>query len=141
MKIFKILVLISFVSLNFLYAASNLSLGNETKVYDKIFDRISETRVGASEKDINRLKNPFLVIYKKKINSNITKKPKIIYILDGIFDNKARINGKWRKIYTKIGSYKLIKIKRRSVLLRNSNGRKELFIRKNNESKIQFSSK
>ncbi|NOX16178.1 MAG: hypothetical protein GXP61_09190 [Epsilonproteobacteria bacterium] len=141
MKILKILLITFFLSLNFIYASVKLSLGNETKVYDKIFDKVSETRIGVEEKVISKLKNPFLVIYKKRLDSKKPKKPKIIYTLDGIFDNKAKINGKWRKKYTKIGVYKIVKIKRRSVILRNSNGTKELFIRKNNVSKIKFSSK
>ena len=122
-------------------AATKLSLGNETKVYDKIFEKISETRIGVDTKAINKLKNPFLVIYKKESESNTTKKPKIVYVLDGIFENRAKVNGKWRKKYSKVGVYKIVKIKRKSVILRNANGTKELFIRKNNGSKIKFSTK
>jgi len=126
---------------SFLYASAELSLGNETKVYDKIFEKIGETRVGANVEDINRLRNPFVVIYRKRKDANGTKRPQITYTLDGIFENKAKINGKWRKKYSKIGTYKLIKIKKRSVVLRNTNENKELFIRNNNDSKIKFSSK
>ncbi len=122
-------------------AATKLSLGNETKVYDKIFEKISEIRIGVDTKTINKIKNPFLVIYKKKSESNTTKKPKIIYVLDGIFENKAKVNGKWRKKYSRVGIYKIVKVKRKSVILRNANGTKELFIRKNNGSKIKFSTK
>jgi len=122
-------------------AASKLSLGNEAKAYDKIFEKISETRIGVNTKTIDKIKNPFLVIYKKKSESNAKKKPKIIYVLDGIFENSAKVNGKWRKRYSRVGIYKIVKIKRKSVILRNANGTKELFIRKNNGSKIKFSTK
>ncbi len=126
---------------NFLLSATGLNLGNDTKQYDKIFEKISETRVGVDTKTINKIKNPFIVIYKKTKDGNKTKKPKIVYKLDAIFNRRAMINGKWYKKYTKIGVYKLIKIKNRSVLLRSPNTSKELFIRKDNESKIKFSSK
>jgi len=132
---------VSVLCASYVSAAAKLSLGNETKAYDKIFEKISETRIGADNKKIDKLKNPFLVIYKKKKASNVTKKPKTIYVLDGIFESEAKINGKWRKKYSRVGKYKLVRIKRSSVLLRNSNGTKELFIRKNNGSKIKFSTK
>ncbi|MFK5881867.1 MAG: hypothetical protein QM482_06600 [Sulfurospirillum sp.] len=125
----------------FLFSSANLNLGNNTKQYNKIFERISETRIGVAAKTINKIKNPFVVIYKKAGDTNKTKKAKIIYNLDAIFNKKAMINGKWYKKRAKIGAYRLIKIKKRSVLLRSQNTKKELFIRKDNESKIKFSSK
>ncbi len=125
---------------SFSFAASSLNLGNDTKEYDKIFEKISETRIGINPREIDKIKNPFIVIY-KNVDSNKTKKPKIIYNLDAIFDNKAMINKKWYKKYSKIGVYKLVKIKNHSVLLRSANKSKELFIRKDNESKIKFSTK
>ena len=120
--------------------SSPLVLGNDTKEYDNIFEKISETRVGIKNKEIEKIKNPFIVIYKQSADSNKTKK-KIVYVLDAIFNNKAMINGKWYKRYSKIGTYKLIKIKKSSILLRNTNKTKELFIRNKNESEIKFSSK
>ncbi len=120
--------------------SSPLVLGNDTKGYDNIFEKISETRVGIKNKEIEKIKNPFIVIYKQSADGNKTKK-KIVYVLDAIFDKKAMINGKWYKIYSKIGTYKLVKIKKSSILLRNTDRTKELFIRNKNESKIKFSSK
>jgi hypothetical protein len=140
-RLLRILFLVSTFIVGSFGAATKLSLGNETKAYDKIFEKISETRIGADIKKINKLKNPFLVIYKKRSESNETKKPKILYILDGIFEKKAKINGKWMKKHSRVGEYKLVKVKHKSVVLQNSNGTKELFIRKNNGSKIKFTTK
>ena len=126
---------------NLLFSSSTLILGNSIKDYDKIFEKISETRIGIKPREINKIKNPFIVVYKQNIDSNKTKKPKIVYSLNAIFNNKAMINKKWYKRYSKIGVYKLIKIKKNSVLLRSANKSKELFIREENESKIKFSSK
>ena len=140
-KLFKILFLLLVLNINSIGATTKLSLGNKTGVYDKIFKKIGEIRVGVDTETINKLKNPFLIIYKKKLESNTTKKLKIVYVLDGIFENKVKINGKWRNIYSRVGIYKIVKIKRESVILRNTNKTKELFIRKNNGSKIKFSAK
>ena len=126
-----------FFSSTFLYSATNLNLGNDTKVYDKIFDKISETRVGIDRKDIEKIKNPFIVI-QKNISKNGTKKRRKIYKLNAIFNHKAMINGKWYKRYSKIGVYRLIKVKANSVLLRSADKSKELFIRKNNGSRFKF---
>jgi len=120
--------------------SSPLVLGNDTKEYDNIFEKISETRVGIKNKEIEKIKNPFIIVYKQNMDSNKTKK-KIVYVLDAIFNNKAMINGKWHKRYSKIGTYKLVKIKKSSILLKNADKTKELFIRNKNESKIKFSSK
>ena len=140
-KLCKILF-VCFTIISSLYGnSSKLSLGNETKEYDKIFEKIAETRVGISNQEIDKIKSPFIVIYKNPKDKNATKKPKITYTLDAIFDKKAKINGKWIKIYKKIGTYKLVKIKRDSVILKNTNKIKELYIRKKDESKIKFSTK
>jgi len=127
-------------SSTFLYSTTNLRLGNDTKEYDKIFEKIGEIRVGVNTKDINKIKSPFIVI-KKNIDNNETKKRRIIYELNAIFNNKAMISGKWYKKYSKIGVYKLIKVKKNSVLLRSADKSKELFIRKNNGPRFKFSSK
>ena len=122
-------------------SSSNLNLGNNTEEYDKIFEQISQTRVGIDPKEIKKIKNPFVVIYKNQLDKNGTKKPKIVYKLEAIFDKKAMINGKWYKKYSKIGAYKLVKVRQNSVLLRSAGTSKELYIRNRNGSKFQFSSK
>lgn len=127
-------------STTILYSTANLELGNDTKKYDSIFEKIGKTRVGVDENDINKIKNPFIVI-EKNVDKNGIKKRRIIYKLNAIFNHKAKINGKWYKKYSKVGIYKLIKVKTNSVLLRSANKSKELFIRKNNGSRFKFSSK
>ncbi len=127
-------------SSTFLYSATSLKLGNDTKEYDKIFEKIGKIRVGVNKKEINKIKNPFIVI-KKNVDKNGTKKRRKIYKLNAIFNSKAMINRKWYKKYSKVGIYKLIKIKTNSVLLRSANKSKELFIRKNNGPRFKFSSK
>ncbi len=117
---------------------------NKMTEYDKLFSQIGEKRIGVSNTKINMVKNPFLMTYKKVIikDGNSTKeikKPK--YILTVIFDEKAKINGKWYKLNSKLGNFKLINIRSDSVIIQNEHSKKELFIRKNDVSKIKFSSK
>ena len=67
------------------------------------------------------------------------KKP--TYILTATLNKKAKINGQWYKLYGEIGDFKLTNIRSNSVIIKNEHSKKELFIRKNDVSKIKFSSK
>jgi|LGOV01.1.fsa_nt_gb hypothetical protein len=112
--------------------------------YDKFFSQISEKRFGVPNSKIDSVKNPFIMSYKKVMvkDGNTTveiKKPS--YILSATFDKKAKINGKWHKLNSQIGDFKLISIRTKSVIIKNEHSKKELFIRKSNVSKIKFSSK
>gem|GEM_PF-520393 len=126
---------------SFVYASSTEPPKNEMLKYDKIFEKVSETRVGISQKAIDKIANPFIV---EKVNLKLKKrggKGRVYFRLDAIFTNKAKINGRWIALYHKIRTYKLIKIKRSSILLKKSNKIREIFIRKHNGPKIIFSSK
>jgi len=147
-EILKKLTKYRFLSLFFLlllpclsFSASTLSLGNDVKQYDKIFEKLTQTRVGVENREINRIKNPFVVVYSASPTGKKAKKAKRLYSLNAIFDKKVMINGRWYKRYAKIGAYRLIKIRKNSVILRGMSTSKELFIRKNNDFKIKFSSK
>jgi len=147
-EVLKIVTLIFTLLLLFSSAIAKEVLTTEFKnkmtEYDKLFSQIGEKRIGVSNTKINMVKNPFLMTYKKVIikDGNSTKeikKPK--YILTVIFDEKAKINGKWYKLNSKLGNFKLINIRSDSVIIQNEHSKKELFIRKNDVSKIKFSSK
>jgi len=112
-----------------------------TAEYDKIFTQISEKRIGISNSKINVVKNPFLMTNVVIAKENNTTAPKIKYNLNAIFGNKAKINGKWYKLNSEIGSFKLSHVKSNSVIMQNGHSKKELFIRKSDVSKIQFNSK
>ena len=113
--------------------------------YDKFFSQISEKRLGVSNSKINTVKNPFMMTYSKVVvkdsNSTVTiEKP--TYTLTATFDKKAKLNGQWYKLYSKIGDFKLVSIRSNSVILEDKHSKKKFFIiRKNNVSKIKFSSK
>lgn len=124
------------------YAQEQLSLGNEVKSYDKIFEKIAERRSGADVVMIDKLSNPFIVIYSDGNNSDANASTQVIsYILEATFDQKAKINGTWYKRLDTVGAYKLTNIRHDSVILRNEIEKKELLIRTKDESNVKIFSK
>lgn len=127
-----------------LFASASENSKRQIKEYNNLFQKISEKRVGVSNQKINNIKNPFTMDSKKTIvrdGNSTTAISEITYTLNTTFDKKAKINGKWYKLNSEIGDFKLTKIMSKSVIIRNEHSKKELFIRKSNVSKIKFSSK
>ena len=120
-----------------------LSLENETKVYDQIFEKISEKRVGADISRIDRTENPFIMLRSddETINAdtNLTNDPHRNVSLDATLEQKAKINGVWYKKNDSIGSYTLIKIEHNRVVLRNEIETKELYIKAKDDSNFKLS--
>jgi hypothetical protein len=125
-----------------LFSQEKLSLGNEVKAYDKIFEKIAEKRIGADVLMIDKLDNPFVVqgssIESKDANGTVLVPT---YSLDAIFDNKAKINGQWFVKNDDVGPYKLTKVTRNSAILQNESEKKELLIRTKDESNIKIFAK
>jgi hypothetical protein len=75
-------------------------------------------------KEITTIYDPFVSV--KKINGKLhlpkatSKQIKKVYRLEVIFQNKAKINGKWYKNNDKIGKYKII-IQKNQVYLKSKN--------------------
>ncbi|WP_263832837.1 hypothetical protein [Sulfurospirillum oryzae] len=123
-------------------AKSGLSLGSEVQEYDKIFEKIAERRSGADVTMIDKLENPFINSNTELINSDSNATSEItVYILEATFDQKAKINGNWYAKNDSVGSYKLVKITRDSVILQNEIEKKELALRTKNESNIKIFTK
>lgn len=124
-------------------AQTVLSLGNETKVYDQIFEKISEKRVGADISRIDRTENPFIMLHSddETINTdtNFTEDPNRNVTLDATLEQKAKINGIWYNKNDSIGSYKLIKVEHNRVVLRNEIETKELYIKVKDDSNFKLS--
>jgi hypothetical protein len=115
----------------------------ELSEYDNLFSEISAKRSGVKAKEITKVKNPFVTL-QREISSkdgNTTQFKQITYTLYAILSDRVKINQHWYKINDTIGYYKLKKIKHNSVLLVSASEKKELFLRKDNEKYIQFSSK
>lgn len=138
--LFSILILLNVCFSNLLAKDSETQEINE---YNRLFSEISDRRVGLEQKNIIKVKNPFLITHSLSNNdSNASKSlSEITYTLYAIFGNKAKINNHWYVLNEKIGYYQLTKIKQNSVLITSASEKKELFLRKSNGTNIQFSSK
>ena len=139
----KLLFIFLLLILNSLtYAEEKLPLGNNIDEYNKIFQKIAEKRSGVSLSLFDTMKNPFIEI--GKAEENTTMKDELTpptYLLEGVINQKAKINGTWYKQHDKIDSYILSHIDYNSVVLKNENEKKELVIRTLDERKIQIQTK
>lgn len=141
----KITILLLFSTFFSSAALTEESREKNIKQYDTLFDQIGEQRVGLSTETIASVDNPFFMEKKKAVepaDSNTSKKIiKPEYVLNGTLNKKAKINDSWYALNSTIGEYKLVQIKSNRVVLQNKHIKKELYIRKPNAVKIQFSSK
>ncbi len=126
---------------SFIDAKDNLSLGNEVKEYDRIFEKIAEKRIGIEVLKIEKLDNPFIVTGSGNESESNESSVQPVYFLEATFDQKAKINGSWYTIKDQINTWKLVKINRNSVILQNEIEKKEIFIRTKDESNIKIFSK
>ncbi len=128
--------------ISFITAKDNLSLGNEVKEYDRIFEKIAEKRVGVDGLTIDKLSNPFIVSTNElDISDANTSSGESAYVLEATINQKAKINGTWYNIHDTINTWKITKISRNSVILQNETEKKEIFIRTKDESNIKIFSK
>lgn len=107
---------------------------NPYKEYDKLFNAINKQRHGLTNAQIDKTKNPFILTSKKNVSSpdtNSSAEP--VYVLKGIINKSANINGKWYKLNDTINEFKLTKIKDGSVILDNAGNSLELKL--NNKGK------
>jgi len=130
------------VILTIIEAQDKLPSSSEVKEYDKIFEKIAERRSGADSIMIDKLENPFIIFSPERNTSeNNATAQAPAYVLEAIFNQKAKINGNWYKKNDLIGSYMLIKITYNSVILQNEIEKKELVIRTKDDSNIKIFSK
>jgi len=124
---------------------------------DEQIEAIKPPRVGVSEKEISKIKNPFIFLHKdidsKKSQATkgispasyagykkVLKRRTIHFRLDAILNKSAMINGKWYKQGSYIYGYKLAKVSRKSVLLTRKN-KKILLSTKSRNRKIKINNK
>jgi hypothetical protein len=123
------------------FSKETLSLGNEVKAYDQIFSKIGEKRIGVDSKLIEGTANPFIVSRGDSLGDENVTEEKIIYILEVIFDKKAKINGIWYHQEDSVGDFKLVKVNRNFVILQNELEKNELYIRTKDDSNFKISYK
>ena len=157
-------ILMKKLSLSLILLASLLT-ANELAWVDEQVNAIKPARVGENNSNISRIKNPFIFLKKNgynidKINttnSSLTKKitsstnstknslqatkqyySSSSFTLGMVINNSAYINGKWFKIGDKINNYKITKIAKSSVTLKQNSIIKVISIAtKNNNLKFK----
>ncbi|HIP55237.1 MAG TPA: hypothetical protein EYH11_07170 [Sulfurimonas autotrophica] len=125
---------------------------------DEQIEAIKPMRVGVSEEEISKIKNPFLVFHEDtnlknsqapiKIHSTTlhvkhkksSKTQPTNFRLDAIINKSAMIQGKWHKEGGYVYGYKLAKVSRKSVLLTQKNS-KILLSTKSSSRKITINKK
>lgn len=110
----------------------SVSLANNSQAemehYDQLFSAINEQRKGLSESELKSLSDPFLKI--KTTNHDNNGSMGEAFDLQAIFNNKAKINGKWYQAKDNVGEYELASIKSKSVTLINKDEKIDLNLTK-----------
>ncbi|WP_298085575.1 hypothetical protein [uncultured Campylobacter sp.] len=110
----------------------SVSLANNSQAemehYDQLFSAINEQRKGLSESELKSLSDPFLKI--KNTNHDNNGSLDETFDLQAIFNNKAKINGKWYQAKDSVGEYELASIKSKSVTLINKDEKIDLNLTK-----------
>ena len=124
---------------------------------DEQIEAIKPERVGVSQKEISRIKDPFIFLHKtddSKLSKTkkgispaaysrykkVSKRRTIHFKLEAILNKSAMINGRWYKQGSYVYGYKLAKVDRKSVLLIRKN-KKLLLSTRSRSKKIKINNK
>ena len=106
-------------ALFFLLILCSVSLADNSQTqiqhYDEIFSAINEQRKGLDESELKNISDPF--IRTKAANHDNNSSFSNTFALQAIFNNKAKINGKWYQAKDNVGEYELANISSKSVTL------------------------
>lgn len=131
--------LLSFACLYAQNATPTNGTNSEYRMLDQLFDSINKKRHGLTSEKISATKDPFKI---NETSQKVTKKLDNndsmvqVYVLRGILNNKANINGLWFSIGSKVNEYKLKQINSDSVLLDSVGNKLKLMLEKGNENVI-----
>jgi len=127
---------------------------NELAWVNEQVEAIKPPRVGISNKEISKVKDPFIFLVKKEESVDGKKVPKkktyhTRYVkknhskrlfLNAILNKSAMINSRWYKEGDKVYSYKLAKVNQTSVVLKKNN--KKIFLTTTSKNKnLKFNNK
>ncbi|NLK67249.1 MAG: hypothetical protein GX282_07235 [Campylobacteraceae bacterium] len=107
--------------------------------YDRQFDAIAKTRVGLSDKEILLLKNPFEIekdLSKVDLEEDEIDPGLVGKSLNAIVTDRVKINDDWYNLGDYIGSYKIVEIKDKSVVLENEKHSLELNLKQGSQNVI-----
>jgi len=105
---------------------------------DALIEKVKVKRVGLSAEEIARLKNPFIdeerlkKVVKAHKNKRVRKRARLSYRLISILNDRAKINGRWYRVGSRVGGYRLAYVDpiKGFVVLRNKRRSLTLFVHK-----------
>lgn len=103
--------------------------GVDTRRYDDIFANLQGERQGVSKDEINKLQSPFRLSVVESDTAAVIDEagPKpIALILNGVIQNRARINGSWYTVGSEISDYKITRIDNAGVTLVRTKDKQQL---------------
>jgi hypothetical protein len=130
---------------------------------DTHIEAIKPARSGLSNSKISSLRDPIIFLYKKKLEIKSEVAPKVVknmvsssnsmiilpktiikkrklgrgLILEAIMNTSALISGRWYKLNDSVGSYKLSKVNRNSVVI-SKNGRNKTLSTNSKKTTLKF---
>lgn len=111
---------------------------------DKLVNDIKQERVGLQDKQITGAKDPFIYSKNRKSYGARGKAggtKKIYYRLNAIFNDEAKINGKWYRLNHRVGHYTLKSIGNDYVVLNRLNRNLRIYLKKAKSKKIKLTVK
>ncbi|CZE49442.1 hypothetical protein [Campylobacter geochelonis] len=107
----------------------------DMSAYDQMFNDLSKNRAGLSNEQINKLKSPFPVVKQTGI---VVSKPgaTVGNVLNAILIDRVKVNEKWYKVGDYIGSYRIMEIKSKSIILSNEENNMELKLNQGNQNVV-----
>jgi len=125
------------ISIMAILASSLLTAGSlSSEEITSMIAKIKEERVGITLSKLENTANPFIINKKKEVVQAVEKKvikqvrQEVDYKLHAILNHAAFINGKWYKKGSKLGSYRISYIGKKSVDLTSEKGTKTLSMKK-----------
>ena len=120
-----------------IYASATSRSESLIAEYKNMFQKIGEKREGVDASKIDALKAPFVKVAKNKV---IRKDGKVVekhidegFKLQAIFNQSAKISGKWYALNGEVNGMKLVSVKENQVWLKNEDYSKKLTMGSKNE--------
>jgi hypothetical protein len=111
-----------------------------TEKIDKMVSQIQQPRKGVDLKELSSALDPFIAVKKDENTTEIVvpQKREEQFMLNGIVNRKAYINGKWYKEGDEVSGYILKYVGGKGVVLMDSTHIKKLFLHKKQEGLIMI---
>ncbi|BBG65686.1 hypothetical protein NNO_0983 [Hydrogenimonas sp.] len=125
-----------------LATASLLGAGITINDIDKLVNDIKQERVGLKDSEIRTAKDPFVYSNGKMgrvlQTDKSVKKRHYRFFLSAIINDRAKINGRWYRLNSRIGGFRISGVGKDYVLLTRKNERIRIFLNRSKSKKIKL---